>query len=274
MSRSYSMAYLTANGLDPVAATELAADLGFDQISYRLLPAGPGDKPPPILTDDDLFMRVKSVLAATGLTMSDAEMIRLDADTELERFKPFLERIQSLGARHILVAGDDTNRARITETYGRLCELVWDHGLTADLEFMPWTGIRNIADARELVEAASHPAAAILFDCLHFDRSDSTLDEIAAIPRELMNYVQICDGPVPYDPSGVAMMTLGRTARLVPGEGGIDLASIVTRLPADIPISVEVPNMQIVQKRGVRALVQKSLEATKLLVADHLGGEG
>ena len=180
MARSYSMAYLTANGLDPVAATHLAARLGFDSISYRLLPAGPGDAPPPILTDDGLFRQVKAALAETGLTMSDAEMIRLGPDTELGAFKPFLERIEALGARHILVAGDDPDRARITDSYARLCRLVWEHGLTADLEFMPWTAVRTIADARALVEAADHPAAAILFDTLHFDRCGSTLDEIAA----------------------------------------------------------------------------------------------
>lgn len=271
MTRTYSMAYLTANGLDPVAATELAARLGFDKISYRLLPAGPGDTPPPILTDEALFRDVRAALASTGLTMSDAEMIRLGPDTDLETFKPFLERIRDLGASHILVAGDDTDRARIIDTYGRLCTLVWDYGLTADLEFMPWTGIKNIADARQLVEAVSHPAAAILFDCLHFDRSDSTLDEISAIPREMMNYAQICDGPVPYDPDGHAMMTLGRTARLVPGEGGIDLAAICARLPRDIDISVEVPNNVLAREIGIEALVRQSLEATKALLGHAQG---
>ncbi|WP_238363984.1 sugar phosphate isomerase/epimerase family protein [Mesobacterium pallidum] len=266
MTRSYSMAYLTANGLDPVAATELAARLGFDKMSFRLLPAGPGDAPPPILTDDGLFARVKAALADTGLQMSDAEMIRLGPDTELESFRPFLDRIATLGAAHILVAGDDTDRARITDSYGRLCELTWDYGLTADLEFMPWTGIRTIADARELVEAAAHPAAAILFDCLHFDRCGSRLDEVSALPRGMMNYVQICDGPVPYDPDGVAMMTLGRTARLIPGTGGIDLAAIVARLPADIPVSVEVPNVALAAEIGVEALVAQALARTRQLV--------
>lgn len=266
MPRTYSMAYLTANGLGPVAATELAARLGFDKISYRLLPAGPGDSPPPILTDDRLFQDVRAALADTGLTMSDAEMIRMGPETDFEALKPFLERIRELGAAHILVAGDDTDRARIINTYGQLCELVWDYGLTADLEFMPWTGIKTISDARELIEAAAHPAAAILFDCLHFDRSGSTLDEISAIPRALMNYVQICDGPVPYDPDGDAMMTLGRTARCAPGEGGIDLAAICARLPRDIDISVEVPNTVIATEIGIESLIRRSLRATKELL--------
>ncbi len=268
MTHSYSMGYLTANGLPPVAAIELAARLGFDEISFRLLPAGRGDSPPPLMTDDRLLAEVMAALDAHGLTVSDAEMIRLGAETDLESFRPFLERVKGMGARHVLVAGDDTDRARIIDSYGRLCEMVGEFGLTADLEFMPWTAIRNIADARELVEAARHPAAAILFDCLHFDRSDSTLEELEAIPREMMNYVQICDGPVPYDPDGTAMMQLGRTARLVPGEGGIDLTAIAARLPADIPISVEVPNHALRDEIGAEELVRRCLVATRALIGE------
>jgi sugar phosphate isomerase/epimerase len=271
MSRIYSMAYLTANGLPSVQAVTLAAKLGFDRISFRLLPAGPGDTPPPLLTDDTLLSEVMAAMRDTGLTMSDAEMIRLDDNTDLERFRPFLARCQQMGARHVLVAGDDTDRGRIIDSYGRLCEITWDYGLTADLEFMPWTGVKNIADARQLVEAAAHPAAAILFDCLHFDRSDSTLDEIAAIPRNMMNYIQICDGPKPYDPDGAAMMTLGRTARLIPGDGGIDLPAILSRLPSDIPVSVEAPNVEMVQSQGVEHLVRDALDASRRLVRSNPG---
>ena len=195
-------------------------------------------------------------------------MIRLDADPDLDRFRPFLARCAQMGARHVLVAGDDKDRSRIIDTYGRLCELTWDYGLTADLEFMPWTGIRNIADARELVEAAAHPAAAILFDCLHFDRSDSTLQDIASVPSDMFNYVQICDGPVPYDPDGTAMMVLGRTARLIPGDGGIDLPAIIARLPKHVPVSVEVPNVDIASQVGVADLVKRALEATKAMMGD------
>ena len=267
MSRIYSMGYLTANGLPPLDAVKLAGEAGFDKISFRLLPAGPGDTPPPLLTDDRLVADVMSAMDDQGLTMSDAEMIRLNADTNLERFRPFLARSQQLGARHVLVAGDDMDRARITDSYCRLCELTWEYGLTADLEFMPWTAIKNISDARELADAAAHPAAAILFDCLHFDRCDSTLDEISDIPGNLMNYVQICDGPVPYDPDDHAMMTVARTARLIPGEGGIDLAPILKRLPKDIPISVEVPNFSAVAETGASAFVSRALEASKKIMA-------
>lgn len=268
MSRIYSLAYLTTTGLPPVQAVHLAARLGFDRISFRLLPAGPGDTPPPILDDDRLMAEVVAAMADTGVTFGDAEMIRLDQNTDLGRFRPFLDRIATMGARHILVAGDDPDRARITDTYGRLCELVWQYGLTADLEFMPWTQVRTIADARDLTDAASHPAAAILVDSLHFDRCGSTLDELSDIPPALMNYVQICDGPVPYDPDDAAMMAVGRTARLIPGQGGIDLPAFADRLPPDIAVSIEVPNAQLSGTLGTEELTRRALTATRALLGD------
>ncbi|MEK9776563.1 MAG: TIM barrel protein, partial [Quisquiliibacterium sp.] len=117
-----------------------------------------------------------------------------------------MDRIALLQTRHVLVAVDDTDFSRTADNFAALCHRLEPYGLTADLEFMPWTGVKNLAQARQLVEAAAHPAGAVLFDALHFDRSGSTLDEFAALPRTLMNYVQICDGPVPYDRSDAELV--------------------------------------------------------------------
>lgn len=268
MTRAYSLAYLTGNGVDPVTAVEIAADNGYDMVSFRLLPAGPGDKLHPLLEDDTLLAAVKTAMRATGVTMADAEMIRLNPETRLTDFTPFLDRIADLGARHVLVAVDDTDMGRVQDTYTALCELLGGYGLTADLEFMPWTGVKDLATARQIVEAADHPAAAVLFDTLHFDRCGSTLAEFADLPHCLMNYVQICDGPVPYDASDEALIRVARTARLIPGEGGIDLAAITRFIPPDMTVSVEVPNHALAQSVGASEVARRALAATKELLGD------
>ncbi|SPF80913.1 sugar phosphate isomerase/epimerase family protein [Pseudoprimorskyibacter insulae] len=266
MSRYFSMAYLTANGTSPVQAVEMAARLGYDRISFRMLPAGPGDVPPDLLGDDALYAQVKAALADHDMRVADAEMIRMNADTDLEALRPFLDRSRALGAEHVLVAGDDTDLARITDTYGRLCDLLHSYDLTADLEFMPWTAVRNISEARYLVEAVAHPAAAILVDALHFDRCGSTHEELAALPREMLNYVQLCDGPKPYDRSVEGLIAIARTARMIPGEGDIDLAGFLAALPGDVPISVEVPNHAMTAELGAEAVAGRSLAATRAVL--------
>lgn len=121
----------------------------------------------------------------------------------------------------------------------------------------------SLAAARRMVEAAAHPAAAILVDTLHFDRSGSSLDDLAALPAPLMNYMQVCDGPVPYDPTDAGMIRVARQARLVAGDGGIDLAVIIAHLPAGITVSVEVPNVELTARIGAEAVARRALEATK-----------
>lgn len=266
MTRAYSLAYLTGNGVDPVAAVGIAAEHGYDMVSFRLLPAGSGDSLFPLVTDDALLREVKAAMRDTGITMADAEMIRLDTDTKIEGFTPFLDRIAELGARHVLVAVDDPDPVRSQDSYTALCARLGTYNLTADLEFMPWTGVKDLAHARRMVEAVDHPAAAVLFDSLHFDRSNSTLEEFAALPPGLMNYVQICDGPVPYDPSDAELVRIARTARLIPGEGGIDLKSIAALVPKDMTVSVEVPNHALAKAVGASEVARRALLAAKELL--------
>ena len=265
MQRLYSMAYLTGNGADPVSAVKLAASCGYDLVSFRLLPAG--DEPLADLMGDDRLLRdVKAAMADSGVSMADAEMIRLKPETDLARFDPFLDRIAELAAKHILVAVDDPDEARATDTYGRLCQRVAPYGFSADLEFMPWTGVKTIQDARRMVEAAASPAAAILFDTLHFDRCGSTLDDISAIPADKINYVQLCDALADYDKSDEGLIYVARQARLIPGRGDIDFAPIMKRLPKDVPISIEIPDKPLVEEMGLDAFLRATLEETKALV--------
>jgi sugar phosphate isomerase/epimerase len=268
MKHLYSMGYLTGNGVDPVSAVRIAAEHGYDMISFRLLPAGPGDQIPPLLDDDPLVREVMAAMRDTGLTMSDAEMIRLKPETRLGEFDRFIERIAQMGARHVLVAVDDTELARTKQNFAALCERLAPYRLTADLEFMPWTGVKDLTTAREIVEAADHPGAAVLFDALHFDRCGSTLDDFQQLPRALMNYVQICDGPVPFDPSDAELIRIARTARMIPGEGDIDLQAIAALIPADMMISVEVPNHALAQEIGASEVARRSLLAAKRLFSD------
>jgi sugar phosphate isomerase/epimerase len=245
----------------------IAAEAGYDAISFRLLPAGPGDRPPPLVEDNALVAEVMAAMGEAGLFFLDAEMIRIrPGGADLARYLPFLDRIAEMRARHINVVFDDADQARNVDTFGQVCELAAARGLTADLEFMPWTGVKTLAEARAIVEAAGHPAGAILFDCLHFDRCGATLEELATLPPALINYVQLCDGPEPWRNSDEELIRVARTARLIPGEGGIDVLAILRRLPPGLPVSVEVPNHAEVARTGAVALARRALEASKAMV--------
>jgi len=117
------------------------------------------------------------------------------------------------------------------------------YGMTADLEFMPWTAVPNANTALRIITNAGTPSnAGILVDALHVGRSHTTLDDIRAIPRALLHYAQICDAEAGLHFSTEQMIHSARCERLLPGEGTMDVQGLFDALPADLPISVEVVN--------------------------------
>ncbi len=63
------------------------------------------------------------------------------------------------------------------------------------------------------------------------------------------------------------MLHTARHERLPPGEGGIDLAAMLMALPAEAPISIELPNDLRKAAMGVPAWARLAVERTRALLA-------
>jgi sugar phosphate isomerase/epimerase len=262
----FSLAFLTTHEAPPDQAVRIAAATGYNLVGLRFLPAAPTEAPYPIMTDPAVEARVKAALDETGIGIADVEIARLKPDTDVESFRDFLALGQRLGAKNVLVAGDDPEHARLTETFAAFCDLAAEYGLTGDLEFMPWTGVKTLPEARAIVEAAGRENGGVLIDGLHWDRSGGSLDDIRALPPALIHYAQICDGPKPYDPTDAGMIEIARGARLLPGEGAIDLVGMVQALPVDTVLSIEIPQLEKARHMGPEPRAAEALARTKALV--------
>lgn len=264
MTHQISLAFLTTFDVGPVEAVKIAAETGYQMVGLRILPAAAAGEPDyPLLSDARELAEVRAALADTGITVGDVEIIRLKAQNDWDLFARFCERCEALSARHVLVAGDDPDPARLTDSFARFCEIAARHHLTGDLEFMPWTAVPDLTAALRIVQAAAAPNGGVLVDALHYDRSTTTLEQIAALPRGLVNYVQFCDGPVPYDPSDEGLIHIARAERLFPGQGGIDLIGLAQSIPGDVTVSVEIPHRALAEKLDARARAAMAIEATK-----------
>jgi sugar phosphate isomerase/epimerase len=132
---------------------------------------------------------------------------------------------------------------------------------------MPWTTVPDARSALRLVTAAAQPNGAILVDALHFARSRSCLADVAAIPHDRLNYAQICDPPAAIPDTVEGPIHTARCERLLPGEGGIDLAGLFATLPGDLPISVEIPNEQRAPALGPEEWARQALAASRAVLA-------
>ena len=272
MQHIYSLAYLTSAPMAPPDALLLAHKLGYQAIGVRLTPAAPGGDFSPLIEDAALLRETLARITDAGVPVFDVEIARLNADFRVEQFQRFLETAGKLGARAILVAGDDPDEARLTASYAAFCDAAAPFGLTGDLEFMPWTAVKDAKSALRIVTGADRPNGRILVDSLHAGRSTTTLADIAAIPRERLSYAQLCDAPGEIPKTHEGLIHTARCARLLPGDGGIDLVGIVRQLPGDLPLSLEIPNDEWLPKLGAEEWGRRALAAAKRIVAKAAGG--
>jgi len=262
MTRTISLAALMALPYTPPQMIQLAADTGCAAVGLRMLPASPGGPAHRLMDDPVMLRETKAVMAGTGVKVLDLEIIRIGAQFDAQAYLAFLDVGGQLGAAHVLVAGDDPDEARLTERFATLCDGLRPFGLTADLEFMPWTPCSDLAAAKRVLAAAARPNAGILVDALHFARSASRLDQLDDIPREWLHYAQMCDGTVPGPTTHEGLIFDARCERLLPGEGGIDLRALFGKLPPDIAVSIEIPSDSRAPAMGYGEWARRAAAAT------------
>jgi sugar phosphate isomerase/epimerase len=181
------------------------------------------------------------LLRVTGLKVWDVELIRLDEDTEPEDYLPLMEAAGLLGARRLKTVCDSDDEGLAAALLSRLAELAAPFGLTVDLEYMVFSGVKSFGTALAVTSAASQPNLQVLVDALHCMRAGDTVGDVRAAPAGSIGYCQLCDGPRQAPVGREALITEARTRRLPPGLGEFPLRALLDVMPPDCPVSIEVP---------------------------------
>lgn len=183
------------------AAAEIgrqARDLGLDLVMDPVMNWYPDRQPSPsrfagVSTDDAL--RMCEVLGVTSLTV-------------------------------IATASSDVPVPALAEHFGRVCDRAAGFGAQVHLEFMPFTVVRNLRIAWDLVRGADRPNGGLVFDTWHFFRGEPDFDVLAGIPGDRIFCVQVDDAAAV--PEGTLREETSR--RLLPGDGALDLIAAVQAL--------------------------------------------
>ena len=268
MMREYSLAHLTALSLTPPEMVDVAARTGYRYVGLRINRVTPTEVLYPLITDRTLMKETKAHLADTGVGVLDIECARMGPDTEPESYLSFLETGAELGAVHVLAQLPDPDFDRATDRFGRLCDLAKPLGLGVDLEFISWTETPDLNRAVDVLHAVDRPNAGILVDTLHFDRSNSSIAQLRQLPPEWFRYAQVCDAPKEKPTTKEELLYEGRSERLFPGDGGIDVRGILSCLSQDIPYSLEIPGDSLAAKVGLEEYARRALQSSR----EHLDG--
>lgn len=229
-----------------------SVDSGFHVWSpWSLLLLGVGrDTAPALLKDAGIAVPVVEAISAWGDGPSD---------TQRAEVRGALDVAAAVGAHTVsaCLLAPSVDLARAAEGFAASCDEAADRGMRVCVEFLPWTGIPDLATAWSLVQNAGRPNGGLLLDTWHWVRQPGgpAAGVLRGIPGERIHYVQVCDAtPTPEG----ELFSEAMSRRLVPGQGIVDFAEIwevLDSIGARPIVAAEVFNTQLAAN-GPRAVAE------------------
>lgn len=245
---------------DPLERIRITAEAGYDGLGLRI------DEAWSPATD---LHAVRAEIDARGLLLLDIEMVMLTDNGRHDALaRHAIDAARALRPRHLVTVCFDNDRARSVERLQQLVEQLEGSGVRPVLEFLPFSSVKTLADARALiVETEVGDRAAVLVDVLHLIRAGGSPADIAAIPPDELPYLQVCDAQ-----TGSGRMTRSEmfrealSERLLPGEGTLPVRESITAFPAGCPLSVEVLSDALMREVGPLERARMALDATRAML--------
>lgn len=204
--------------------------------------------------------RLRRRIDDLGLVVSDVEVVRI-GDPNCDP-PAVIECAASLGAAWVLVVSDLPDVVATRDSLAELAHRARVAGVRIGLEYMAWTTPSSPGLAADL---AKECGVGVVCDLLHHHRVGATGDDLDILTRAgVLGWVQICDAPFAAPAGGVpALLHEARHERKPPGRGGLPGAELLSRVPVDIPLSVEVQSDALRRSLPVAARVRMLHEAAQ-----------
>jgi sugar phosphate isomerase/epimerase len=173
-----------------------------------------------------------------------AFVVAEDESATMATAEQLADRARTIGAEWVLTVFTAKVSLQRIQRYAKLFD---DAGAGMAVEYTPLGAIPTIRDGMDVVRAASRAGrAGLMIDSWHFCFSDNTWDDLAAVPRDDIAYLQFTDALEPEYRDRMIRESLHR--RAVPGEGVLELDRFVATMRDkgyDGIVSVEVLSAQL-----------------------------
>lgn len=235
---SIGLSHFTFLDIAPKELVKLARQSGFDFVGMRFHPVSVGDLH--YLPNSTERKELAHIMAGEGIALYDVETIVITECLQLETLKPALDVAAELGARRVNVCADCFEG--LIDRFAQICALASERGLGVDIECMAWRGVSSPKSCLDIIQQSEVKNACYLMDTLHHIRCGGTIDEIVNMPLGSIVSAQICDAPLvpPRDPAGY--LNEARRGRRLPGDGALPLTDLISALPNETVVSVEIPS--------------------------------
>jgi sugar phosphate isomerase/epimerase len=182
---------------------------------------------------------MRRILDANGMHHVELEFLsdwytqgRARAESDMVR-KDLLEAAEALSARCIKIAPsidepslDDValDMPRMIESFAALSREAAKYGTSIALEIMPFSNIRTLSTALELVSTDPQPNGGLYLDIWHMARGGIDSSEVAKIPQQFIKAVELDDAD--RDVVGT-LWDDTRFHRRLCGEGALDIPAFL-----------------------------------------------
>lgn len=184
---------------------------------------------------DEISARVTDA----GLRIAELELIRLGDDGMVRHANTLVEELaHTLQPDRVHVAAFVGELPRISDQFTQVCERLAP--LPVAFEFMPYSQVRNLAEAIELAQQTGAANAKVVLDVVHFFRSGGNRGDLTVTDLDRVAGIQLSDVAARHN---VPLAREARHLRTYPGRGELDIVGLLRTL-ADMstvlpPLSVE-----------------------------------
>ncbi len=237
------------------------------------LPLVPLGYPPFSLKDAALRRDMLAAMNHRGVTISLGDGFLVLPGADMRTFAADLDALAELGVPRINVVSLDPDLGHTFDQFAILTELAAQRGIQTVVEPVPGLTVGDLSTAVAAREHVGRPEFRLLIDAMHLVRSGSGAADVAAIDSDHIGYAQLNDTTL--RPRLDNYMEEAMFERMVPGEGDLPLPDILSALPADVVVEIEVPRRSLALA-GVSPInrLRPCVEAARRLLSDVAGGPG
>ncbi len=234
---------LSVFGMPPIEYVNLTADLGCRYITTGMVGFAPvkalNYQPFSLRDEPQLRKDLLSVMNDRGVSISLGEGLLIAAGVDVRSYANDLDVMAELHIPRINTVSLEPDRARALDELAVLTALAAERGIATCVEPVVGLSIADLPSAIAAVEYVDRDEISLLIDTMHVARFGASADDLRAIPAERIGYIQLSDTTMHKRMEHYAEEAMFE--RMVPGEGELPLLDMLTALPEDLVVGLEIP---------------------------------
>jgi sugar phosphate isomerase/epimerase len=234
---------LSVFGMPPIEYVNLTADLGCRYITTGMVGFAPvkalNYQPFSLRDEPRLRKDLLAVMNDRGVSISLGEGLLIAAGVDVRSYANDLDVMAELHIPRINTVSLEPDRARALDELAVLTALAAERGIATCVEPVVGLSIADLPSAIAAVEYVDRDEISLLIDTMHVARFGASADDLRAIPAERIGYIQLSDTTMHKRMEHYAEEAMFE--RMVPGEGELPLLDMLTALPEDLVVGLEIP---------------------------------